>query len=150
MVIKTEIDGDVFTTEHRHIVFALNIEGKNIRGFALDVVLEGFEEIKNTNGKNPFTNEELRYGEVISKEINGKTYHGIVCYSLQDGWGDNTYMHILKAFNELDVQEPMSVVDIGNFLMGERPGAPDKDIYLAFMNCNKKLRVYKNFFFCMS
>lgn len=140
MIVK-KIRGDIFSTVDRHIVFALNIEGINDSGFAGQVARIGFSEILNTNGKNVFTREDLSYGMVISKEIKGKTYHGIVCHSLRSGW-NNAERHILKGLNQLNVQEPMSVVLIGAGLIGQIQGAPIKDILWAFKECNKELTVY--------
>ena len=72
-MIINERDGDIFTTKDKHIVFALDKEGINDHGFASQVAQRGFTEILKTGGN------EL--GEIISKTIDGITYHGIVCHS---------------------------------------------------------------------
>lgn len=132
-MIYSEIHGDIFTTKDKHIVFALNTEGFNDSGFAGAVARNYFPEIANTGGN--------ALGEVLSKEINGKTFHGIVCHSLENGW-ENADQIILKALNELEVQNSISIIAIGTGLVGRLHGAPTSKIYEAFKECNKQLNCY--------
>lgn len=132
MVIN-EVRGDIFLTQDSHIVFALNTEGHNDSGFAGVVARNYFPEIANTGGN--------QLGEVLKKSIDGKTFYGIVCHSLENGW-DNADEIILKALNEMDFQDNASVVAIGTGFVGMLSGAPTGKIWDAFEQCNKNLTVY--------
>ena len=132
-MIKSEIHGDIFTTKDKHIVFALNTEGCNDSGFAGIVSKNYFPEIINTGGNT--------LGDVLSKEVNGKTFHGIVCHSLREGW-DNADQIILDALNKLQLEDEISIIAIGTGLIGRLSGAPTSKICDAFESCNKQLNCY--------
>lgn len=132
MIIGKKI-GDIFTTDDKHVIFALNTEGYNDCGFAWQVVLRGFQEIANTGGN------EL--GEVLEKEINGITYHGVVCHSLHNGWGGSPEI-ILKAINNMKFDGKASIVAIGAGFVGMMQGAPVQEISKALEESNKQLTVW--------
>lgn len=132
MIVK-KVYGDVFTTEDSCIVFALNTEGYNDSGFAGQVAKRFFPEIANTGGN--------RLGDVLSKTVGDKTFYGIVCHSLHDGWNGADKI-ILRALNEMKHQEA-SVIAIGTGFVGMVSGAPAKEIYRSFEECNKKLTLYQ-------
>lgn len=133
IMVIDEVVGDIFATKDHHIVFATNTEGYNDSGFAGAVARSYFPEISNTGGN--------KLGEVLTKNVDGKTFYGIVCHSLIDGW-DNADEIILKALNEMDFQDNASIVAIGKGFVGMVSGAPVRKIYSAFKQCNKKLTIY--------
>ena len=132
-MVLTEVRGDIFTTEDKHIVFVFFTEGINDGGFAGMVASKFFPEIIETGGN--------KLGEVLSKTVGEKTFHGIVCHSLRNGWV-NADEIILKALNEMRVEENMSIIAIGTGLVGILSGAPTGKIYEAFEKCNKNLTPY--------
>jgi hypothetical protein len=133
-MIITEKKGDIFTTEDKHIVFALNTNGYNDGGFAGQVAKRGFTEILNTGGN--------QLGEVLEKTIDGITYHGIVCHSLEPGgWAESPEI-ILKALNEMTFDDNASIVAIGAGFISALSGAPWDRIKESFNKCNKRLTIW--------
>ncbi|MDR0650802.1 MAG: hypothetical protein LBG59_05380 [Candidatus Peribacteria bacterium] len=132
MIIK-EIKGDIFQSEDKHIVFALNTEGYNDSGFAGAVCRKGFKEIANTGGNT--------LGTMLSKKIGEKTYYGIVCHSLHDGWNDAAKI-ILRALDELPTTDNISAVLMGSSLVGLLSNVPVEEIYKAFEKSKKNISVY--------
>lgn len=134
IMITQEKRGDIFTTKDKHIIFAINSNGYNDSGFAGQVAKRGFTEIINTGGN--------KFGEVIEKTIDGITYHGIVCHSLEPGgWAESPGI-ILKALNEMAFDDNASIVAIGAGFIGAISGAPWNEIKEAFKKCNKRLTVW--------
>ena len=133
MIIGKKI-GDIFTTDDKHVIFALNTEGVNDCGFADQVAIRGFEEILSTGGN--------KLGEVLDKEINGITYHGIVCYSRHNGWEGPPEI-ILKAINNMKFDGKASILPIccSGFIAIVKK-APVSDIFKAFEDSNKELTIW--------
>ena len=131
-MLINHIKGDIFTTKDKHIIFAINKEGKN-GGFAGQVAKKGFTELIDTGGN------EL--GDIIDKTIDGITYHGIVCHSLENGW-DGSASIILDALNKMKFNDDASIVAIGSGFTGIMQGAPYEEIIEAFDISNKRLTVW--------
>lgn len=132
-MITKQIRGNIFETKDIHIIFALNTEGHNDGGFAGQVAQSFFPEIENTGGN--------KLGEVLKKTVKGKTFYGIVCHSLLNGWGNSDQI-ILKALNDMHFSESASIVSIGGGMIGTMSGSPIKKIQSALEECNKNLTVY--------
>ena len=136
MIIKT-IDEDIFKTKMNHITFAINKEGINDSGFARKVSEDYWPELRYC-GQN-----EL--GNVISKTINGKTFHALVCHSLDQGWGCNQRRIIEKCFNNIDTDEQIASVAIGNGFVGFLSGADIKQILCGMYDSDKEIVLYSGF-----
>lgn len=135
MVVKTT-RGNVFNTSHKHIAFAVNVEGYNDAGFAGQVASKFRPELANTGGN--------KLGEVISFEANGKTFHALVCHSLERGGWTETPKYAEQCLNMLDVpeDETIAVVLMGAGPVGQMMGADVKAIAEAMDRSKKKLEVY--------
>lgn len=132
-MITKRVRGNIFETQDNHIIFALNTEGYNDGGFAGQVARSFFPEIENTGGN--------KLGEVLTKTVKEKTFYGIVCHSLNDGW-NNADQVILKALNDMQFSESASIVSIGSGIIGIMSGSPTEKIENVLRECNKNLTVY--------
>ena len=137
MIIDTQ-KGDIFDTQARHVAFSINAEGFVGGGFDGQVIEKGWPELLKC-GQNPI-------GTVLSKEIDGVTYHALVTHSLQDGWGspeeqwDNTKL----CFNNIPVSddEVVASIAIGTGFMGAISGASPKHIVCGMQDSDKKILLY--------
>lgn len=133
-MIKKTVRDNIFKTNARHIAFAINTEGFNDSGFA-GQVSERWSELENC-GKN-------NLGTVISKEINGKVYHALVCHSLNDGWGDNQDEIIKECFDKISANgEEIATVAIGTGFIGMLSGANFGQIVCGMHDSNQKIILY--------
>lgn len=137
MIIDT-MEGNIFNTEAKHIAFSINAEGAVGGGFDGQVIRKGWPELKDC-GKNPI-------GTVLSKKIDGVTYHALVTHSLDAGWGtpeqqwDNTKL----CFDNIPVSEDEVVasIAIGSGFIGLVSGAKPKHIVCGMHDSNKKILLY--------
>ncbi len=132
-MITEIINGDIFTTEDKHIIFGINTEGYNDSGFAGVVSRKYWPELANTGGN--------KLGEVLEKTVDGITYHAIVCHSLDNGWGDSPVV-IKTALNKMQFTESASIIVMGAGFVGKMQGAPVEKIMQAYRECDKKLNLY--------
>jgi len=135
MIVDT-IRGDVFQTTNKHIAFAVNTEGCNDSGFAGAVSSSYWPELANIGAKN--------FGDVISKNGNGKTFHAIVCHSLdRDGW-KKTAETVTKCLDSLYIpdDETIAIVLIGAGMVGQMCGADTFSILGGIARSRNKVAVY--------
>ena len=92
MVVKT-VQEDIFNTDCKHIAFAINTEGYNDAGFAGKVSREYWDELSDC-GKHDLCT-------VISKKVGDKTFHALVCHSLENGWGNDQAEVIRCCFDNI-------------------------------------------------
>lgn len=134
MIIQ-ELCGDIRTTTHKHVVFALNKEGFNNSGFAAQIAKDGFQEILKT--------EKKEFGDYITKTIDGINYWGIVCYSKKKNGWDNSPKAILETLNKLPFnEENVSILAIGSSISELSQGAPWNKIHKALEMCNINLTIW--------
>ena len=135
MVVK-QVRGDIFSSPHPHIVFAVNTEGYNDAGFAGAVSGRYWSELANTGKK--------KLGDVLHKTVGDKTFHAVVCHSLDRGGWDNTPQIVEKALNELDIpkDETVGVVLMGSGMIGQMQGADVRAILSAMERSKKSVTVY--------
>jgi hypothetical protein len=132
-MIKQQVSGDIFKASCRHIVFAVNVEGRNDEGFA-GQVSDIYPELAHTGGN--------RMGEIITlgRKDQEKIFHAIVCHSLSayPGWSRAPEI-IEDCLNWLDIpdDEPIAVVLMGGGAIGKEMGA-DVQANLAAMERSKK------------
>lgn len=151
MIISAK-DGDIFQTDAKHIAFAVNVEGLNDSGFAGKVAKYGWDELANigkfinyqqlTNVEEPFSNQKLELGSVISKEIGDKR----VCHSLEHGWGNNQANVIKHCFDTIHVnKEPIATVAIGTGLVGALSDADFKQILVGMEESEQLIILYSKY-----
>ena len=133
MIIKA-VNDNIYNTEAKHIAFAINTEGLNDLGFA-GKVSENWNDLKKC-GKN-------RIGTVISKEINDKMFHALVCHSLNEGWDDNQAYNIKECFDNIPANgEQVATVAIGTGNIGKRDGADFAKIICGMHDSEQKVIFY--------
>lgn len=136
MIIKTSND-NIFNTKAKHIAFAINTEGLNDSGFA-GKISQNWRDLENC-GKN-------RIGTVISKNINGKMFHALVCYSLNGGWGDNQAQNIRECFDNIPSNgEPIASISIGTGFIGKKYDVSLAQIICGMHDSNQKIILYDGF-----
>ena len=137
MIIKS-IQDNIFNTDIKHIAFAINKEGYNDMGFAGDVAGKYWNELANCGAQEMET--------VLSKNVNDKTFHAIVCYSLSDGWGDNQSEVIKKCFDNIDCNgEEIATIAIGTGLIGMLGGANFRQIICGMHDSKQKIVLYSQY-----
>lgn len=136
MVVKT-ISEDIFNTDAKHIAFAINKEGFNDSGFAGVVARKCWPELVNTG--------EKEIGTVLSKTVGEKTFHGLVCHSLEDGWGDNQREIIKTCFDKIPTNgEKVATIAIGTGFMGMLGGANFREIICGMHDSSQQVTIYAN------
>lgn len=130
------VRGDIFDTPHRHIAFAVNMEGDSNYGFARAVAKRGWPELAQIVPR--------KLGETVSKQCGDKTYHALVCHSLQAGGWAEAGMWVTTCLDSLDVpdDETIAIVFIGNGDIGRILGADTASILDGMRRSKKKLVVY--------
>lgn len=138
MIVKT-VQGNVFDTSLNHIAFAVNTEGYNDSGFAGAVSSRFWPTLSNIGPR--------KLGETLSfssKETDGKTFHALVCHSLEgEGW-KKTPEEVVRCLDQLDVptNEHIAVVLMGSGMIGQMMGANVPAILNGMKKSKKKLEVY--------
>lgn len=137
-MIKKRVKGDIFNSPCRHIVFAVNTEGRNERGFA-GQVSQIYPELAGTGGN--------RLGGIITlgRQDQEKIFHAIVCHSLASNPGWNKAPGIIEdCLNWLDIpdDEPIAVVLMGGGPIGQKMGADVRAILESMERSKKTLIVY--------
>jgi hypothetical protein len=132
MIIK-RVKGDVLASDHKHVAFAVNVEGVNDAGFA-GAVSRGFWPELMFCGAQPL-------GKVMTKESGGKTFHAIVCHSLEKGGWAEAPAIVRKAMDSI-APDDFACVAIGGGLIGKLMGADTDDIIAAIDESPKKVTLY--------
>lgn len=135
-MILDRVRGDIFAAPQKHIAFAVNTQGYNDAGFAGQVSSRVWPELENTGGN------EL--GEVLKHPYGTKTYHALVCHSLDGGGWDETPRVAKECLDKLDVpdDEEIAVVLMGSGPVGMMQGANVEAILAGMETSKKKLVVY--------
>jgi hypothetical protein len=135
MPIVDKIKGNVLETDCLHICFAINIQGDNSRGFSGIIAREYWPDIEKT--------KKMMLGETIGWKCGSITFHGLVCYSLDQvhGW-DETPDAVTKCLNSLSIpdDEVIAIVRIGE------GGGREEDIEGGIARSNKNVVIYRNYF----
>ena len=130
--------GDIFKTSCCHIAFAVNTEGLNDAGFAGAVSSRYWPELADTG--------EKKLGEVMCKKSKKekKTFHALVCHSLDDGGWKGTAETVTKCLDSLDVpdDETIAIVLMGAGLIGQMGGADVFSILGGMARSKKRVTVY--------
>ena len=135
MIIKT-INDNILESPDNNIAFAINKEGYNDSGFAGKIAYYYWPEIKHCG------THEL--GTVLSKTINDKTFHALVCHSLNNGWINQREI-VKNCFDNIPTNEIISTVALGTGFEGFLSGADIKQILCGMYDSNKQLILYSSF-----
>lgn len=135
-MIVDMVRGNIFECSYRHIAFAVNSEGYNDAGFAGQVSSNDWPELANIGQKT--------LGDVLSKEVEGRTYHALVCHSLRGDCWKRTPETVTKCLDSLKTpdDEIIGVVLMGAGMVGQICGA---DVFAnigGMARSNKKVAVY--------
>ena len=135
MIIERRNGKDIFSGNHKHIVFAVNSEGINDAGFAGKIARMFWPELAHIG--------ECRLGTCLTKENNGVYYHALVCHSLQNGWGDSREI-IKSCFDaiETDDEDEVASIAIGSGIIGILSGANFDEIVSGMEASSKKIILY--------
>ena len=135
-MIVNRVCGDIFAATQKHIAFAVNTQGYNDAGFAGQVSSRIWPKLASTGGN------EL--GEVLTHKNGNKTYHALVCHSLDSGgWNDTPHV-ARECIDKIEVSddEEIAVVLMGSGPVGMMQGADVEAILKGMEKSKKKLVVY--------
>ncbi|OGD32028.1 hypothetical protein A3C91_01570 [Candidatus Azambacteria bacterium RIFCSPHIGHO2_02_FULL_52_12] len=135
-MIISRVRGDIFAAPQKHIAFAVNTQGYNDAGFAGQVSSRIWSKLASTGGN------EL--GEVLTHKNGSKTYHALVCHSLDSGGWNDTPRVARECLDKIDApnDEEIAVVLMGSGLVGMMQGADVEAILKGMEQSKKKLVVY--------
>lgn len=137
MIVKT-VQEDIFNTEAKHIAFAVNTEGYNDAGFAGQVSRRYWNELANCG--------EHELGTVLSKTVGDKTFHALVCHSLDNGWGENQAELIKECFDKIPSSgEPIATIAIGTGFIGMISGANFRQIVCGMHDSTQEIMLYTGY-----
>ena len=132
MIIKNKKKNDILKGESK-IAFAVNTEGWNVTGFAEKISKKYWPELANM--------EKCELGTVLTKNINNKTFYALVCYSLENGWDNQTEI-IRKCFDSIETNEPIASAYIGKDFLSKLSGSNLKQIKEGLELSKKKIILY--------
>lgn len=135
-MIVNRVRGDIFAAPQKHIAFAVNTEGYNDAGFAGQVSSRIWPKLANTGGN--------KLGDVLMHKIGSKTYHALVCHSLESGGWNETPRVARECLDKLYVPEgeEIAVVLMGSGPVGMMQGADVNAILAGMERSKRKLVVY--------
>ena len=137
MVVKT-VQDDIFNTDAKHIAFAVNTEGYNDSGFAGVISREYWNELANCG--------EQEIGTVLSKTVEDKTFHALVCHSLRNGWGDKQAEIIKECFDKIPSNgEMVATIAIGTGFVGMLSGANFRQIVCGMHDSEQQIALHANY-----
>lgn len=131
MIINNRIGGNVLN--ERCVAFAVNVEGLNTEGFARKIARKYWPELVNIG--------KCKIGTVLTKEMKGITFYGLVCYSIEKGWIEQSNT-ICECLNSIKTNEPIAVVDIGKEPLEIRRGANLSEIQSGIEKSERKIILY--------
>lgn len=130
------VRGDVFSTELKHIAFAVNTEGLNDAGFAGIVAQNYWPRLANTS--------PTRLGRTFSLTTIAYHFHALVCHSLgPDGW-QQTPQAVTECLDSLYIpdNEPIAVVLMGTGFVGTLGNADVYAIIGGLARSKKRVVLY--------
>ena len=135
-MIVTRVSGDIFMAPQKHIAFAVNTQGHNDAGFAGQVSSRIWPELASTGGN--------KLGEVLTHKNGTKTFHALVCHSLDSGGWNDTPRVARECLDKIDApaDEEIAVVLMGSGPVGTIQGADVNTILAGMEQSKRKLVVY--------
>ena len=141
MIVRA-IQGDVFASDAKHIAFAINSEGINDGGFSGAVYRNYWKELG-------FCGEH-EIGAVLSKTVGDKTFHAMVCHSLDGhkGWGKNLPELIKECFDKIPANgEEIATIAIGTGYVGAAFDVDFKQIVCGMHDSEQNIIMYSKYTF---
>ena len=137
MIVRA-VQDDIFNSEAKHIAFAINTEGLNDSGFAGQVSGKYWNELANCG--------EHELGTVLSKKVGDKTFHALVCHSLNNGWGENQSEIIRECFDKIPVNgESIATIAIGTGFIGMLDGVDFRQILCGMHDSKQQITLYAGY-----
>lgn len=137
MIVKT-VQDDIFNSEAKHIAFAVNTEGYNDAGFSGQVSSKYWNELANCGLH--------EIGTVLSKKVGDKTFHALVCHSLENGWGENQAEVIKECFDKIPANgEPVATIAIGTGFVGMMSGANFRQIVCGMHDSEQQILLHAGY-----
>lgn len=134
MIIKNNRGYYILTGGETRIAFAVNTEGCNDSGFAGMIAGRYWPELAYIG--------ECELGTVLTKTSDdGITFYALVCYSLEEGWKNQTEI-IKKCFDSIEGDEPIASTSIGRWLPDMLSGADFAQIKDGMELSEKKIILY--------
>ena len=135
-MIVSRVRGDIFVAPQKHIAFAVNTQGYNDAGFAGQVSSQIWPKLASTGGN--------KLGDVLAHKNGDKTYHALVCHSLDSGGWNDTPRVARECLDKIDISddEEIAVVLMGSGPVGMMQGADVEAILKGMEQSKKKLVVY--------
>lgn len=133
-MIKNMEVGDILKTEASHIAFAINKEGIADSSLAREVVKRGWPELEDG---------VYNIGTTLSKKIDEKTYHAMVCYSLRLTTEGIEQSDVISSCLEQINTDDVIAVEIGTELAQKEHGTDINKIQSSMENSNKVLVLYQ-------
>lgn len=132
-MITDVIEGEILEIVYPHVAFGINIEGI--------VKWDGFVSQKICPFSMGFSvTGKRQLGEVITIPTGLEKYHGMVCYSVENGW-KNTPNAIKACLDKIETKEDESiyVATLGTDLFDQMPWSSVREsikaIHLSKKNC---------------
>lgn len=134
MIVRA-VQDDIFNSEAKHIAFAINTEGLNDFGFAGQVSSKYWNELANCG--------EHELGTVLSKKVGDKTFHALVCHSLNNGWSKNQVEIIRECFDKIPANgEPIATIAIGTGYIGMLDSVDFRQILCGMYDSKQQIILY--------
>ena len=136
-MIKKSIQDNILNSVAKHIAFAVNSEGKNECGFA-GQICKYWPELADIG--------EHEIGTVLSKTVGNRTFHALVCHSLDDGWGENQDEIIKECFDKIPASgEEIATIAIGTGFVGKYSGADFGQIICGMQDSYQSIDLYSSY-----
>lgn len=138
---------DIFVSEHEHVVFAANTEGKNDSGFAGQVARRCWQGLFDAGKRS--LGEVLKHHTPARSTLGGyqepeRTYYAVVCHSLYSGWGDapRALEEGLESIGEAEKPLEVGAVLMGADVVGQVQGADPMQNMGALARSRHHITVY--------
>lgn len=136
-MIKDIKEGSIFNTELRHIAFPITTEGVNYTEVGKIIERKGFNKLSSVVHK--------KLGSVVSMEIDGINYYGLVTHSLRHSWQDHQDLIIKECFDKIKTNEDIATVAIGTDYIDVMTGADFYDILYGMYKSSKNIIMYSEY-----
>lgn len=134
MIIANKQGHDILRTGETRIAFAVNTEGENDSGFAGMISRNFWPELANIGS--------CKLGTTLSKTFLGITFYALVCYSLYEGWQNQTKV-VQKCFDAIECSDiPVATVSFGTGFIASISGADFEQIKEGMKKSKTKIILY--------
>lgn len=79
----------------------------------------------------------------MSKKVGDKTFHALVCHSLNNGWGKNKPEVIRECFDKIPANgEPIATIAIGTGSIGMSDGVDFREVLCGMWDSKQQIILY--------